>query len=143
MHTTVFLFLIFFFLSCYMVVMTLAPHQSSSLTACSFCFISCRAHFHSCMTVAGADSVPSILLGRVTATVTGEVTMGERGKERRSEGRRIKTDNNGRVPEYRYTCTDTALALQSTSVYHVCYYSIVGKAQVKPTLLLLVVSQRP
>ena len=64
------------------------------------------------MTVAGADSVPSILLGRVTATVTGEVTMGERGKERRSEGRRIKTDNNGRVPEYRYTCTDTALALQ-------------------------------
>ena len=63
------------------------------------------------MTVAGADSVPSILLGRVTATVTGEVTMGERGKERRSEGRRIKTDNNGRVPEYhgiRYTCTDTA-----------------------------------
>jgi len=34
------------------------------------------------MTGAGAESMPSILLGRATAIVTGEVTKGERVKER-------------------------------------------------------------
>ena len=66
--------------------------------------------------------------------------MGERGKERRSEGRRIKQTVTAVCQNIGILVLTQLLALQSTSVYHVCYYSIVGKAQVKSTLLLLVVS---
>ena len=57
--------------------------------------------------------MPSILLARATAIVTGEVTKGEGANERWREDRRIKTDNNGMV-----LGTDTAFDKHQCHVYY-------------------------
>jgi len=83
MHTTVFLFLMFFFLF----LLYGGDDISSAPIIISYCLFflfyspagSLPLRYDSSR---GRICIPSILLGRVTATVTGEVTEGERGKER-------------------------------------------------------------